>query len=235
MPPKKRARPKTVAKATPRPKLQLVPLGGVVPEPARNTRLQLLAAGKTLFAKQGFEGTSVKQVADLAGVNISLVSYHFGGKENLYRAILLEFGQERLAVANRVLQTTGSEEEFRIRAKMFADEMLRCHFADPELSTILHRACEEGFPLAQDVFRDTFVQVFGAFERFIAAAQKRGLINSKLRAETLSGLLFGSLVHMSRSDNLNQVFMNQSLQNSGYRAEVVEHFLELVFPSPKRN
>lgn len=232
MPQKKRVRPKP--KAAPRPRLALVP-SGAAGEPARNTRLQLLAAGKTLFAKLGFEGTTVKQVADLAGVNISLVSYHFGGKENLYRAILLEFGQERLAVANRVLQTTGSEEEVRVRAKMFADEMLRCHFSDPELATILHRACEDGVPLAQDVFRDTFVQVFGAFERFIAAAQKRGFVNPRLRAETLSGLLFGSLVHMAKTDHLNKIYTNQTLQNAGYRTEVVEHFLELAFPSPRRN
>ena len=198
------------------------------------TRGSLLAAAKRLFAAQGYDGTSVKQIADLAGVNVSLVSYHFGGKENLYRAILLDFGQERLAPPTACCIRRGPTRSSACAPKMFADEMLRCHLNDPELSTILHRALELGVPLAQDVFRDTFLQVFGAFGRFIAAAQKRGLVQPELHAETLGGLLFGSLVHAARADNVNEIFFNQTLRNPAYRAEVVEHFLALAFPRNQR-
>jgi AcrR family transcriptional regulator len=54
-------------------------------------KTRILLAAKKLFAKQGFEGTSVRQICEEAGGNVALVSYHFGGKENVYRAIFDEF------------------------------------------------------------------------------------------------------------------------------------------------
>ena len=55
---------------------------------ARATRDALVAAGTALFAERGYEGASVAAVAARAGVNPALISYHFGGKRNLYRAIV---------------------------------------------------------------------------------------------------------------------------------------------------
>lgn len=41
-----------------------------------------------MFASRGFEGTRVDQLADQAGVNKAMISYHFGGKRGLYNEIL---------------------------------------------------------------------------------------------------------------------------------------------------
>lgn len=54
-------------------------------EPDIKTRI--LLAAKKLFARQGYDGTSVRQICDEAGANISLVSYHFGGKEKVFEAL----------------------------------------------------------------------------------------------------------------------------------------------------
>jgi len=54
----------------------------------QGTRQALLQAGATLFAERGFDGVSIEDVADGAGVNKALISYHFGGKRALYAAIL---------------------------------------------------------------------------------------------------------------------------------------------------
>jgi AcrR family transcriptional regulator len=52
------------------------------------TRRALLAAGAQLFSERGFDGVSIEDLADRAGVNKALISYHFRGKRGLYRAIL---------------------------------------------------------------------------------------------------------------------------------------------------
>jgi AcrR family transcriptional regulator len=51
--------------------------------PASETREQLLAAAERLFAERGFAGVSVRMIAAEAGVNWSLVGYHFRGKDGL--------------------------------------------------------------------------------------------------------------------------------------------------------
>lgn len=55
---------------------------------AERTRAALLIAARTLFSTQGFANTGVRDVADLAGVNSSLVRRYFGSKQGLFRATL---------------------------------------------------------------------------------------------------------------------------------------------------
>ncbi len=53
-------------------------------------RSRLLATATPLFAERGYHGVSVREIAAAAGVNVSMISYYFGGKEGLYAAILTE-------------------------------------------------------------------------------------------------------------------------------------------------
>lgn len=52
---------------------------------------RILLAAKKLFALQGFERTTIRQICEEASANVALVSYHFGGKENLFGALFENF------------------------------------------------------------------------------------------------------------------------------------------------
>jgi AcrR family transcriptional regulator len=54
----------------------------------KERREQLLDIGRTLFADKGFDGTSVEEIADKAGVSKPVVYEHFGGKEGLYAVVV---------------------------------------------------------------------------------------------------------------------------------------------------
>jgi AcrR family transcriptional regulator len=60
------------------------------PAKGKDTRTQLLDTGLRLFARQGFDAVSTRQLAQEAGVNIAAIAYHFGGKRELYRAVLTQ-------------------------------------------------------------------------------------------------------------------------------------------------
>lgn len=51
------------------------------------TRRRLLEAAGDLFGRHGFHATSVRDICREAGANSAAVSYHFGGKAELYRAV----------------------------------------------------------------------------------------------------------------------------------------------------
>src|SRR5919198_1458642 len=55
---------------------------------AAGTRDALLRAGTELFAERGYDGVPVWAIAQKAGVNKAMISYHFGGKRKLYLAIV---------------------------------------------------------------------------------------------------------------------------------------------------
>lgn len=58
---------------------------------ADRTKRKLLEAAMTEFAANGYEGARVGEIAARAGVNKQLISYYFGGKEGLYRAMEREW------------------------------------------------------------------------------------------------------------------------------------------------
>jgi len=54
----------------------------------KERREQLLDVGRSLFAAKGFDGTSVEEIAEKAGVSKPVVYEHFGGKEGLYAVVV---------------------------------------------------------------------------------------------------------------------------------------------------
>jgi AcrR family transcriptional regulator len=61
------------------------------------TRESLLDAAEKLFAEKSFHGVTVRAIAKEAGADPALVAYHFGGKRELFDAVL----ERRGAVLNR--------------------------------------------------------------------------------------------------------------------------------------
>jgi AcrR family transcriptional regulator len=57
-------------------------------EPAVATKDRLLDTAEALFMEHGFEATSLRSITAAAGVNLAAVNYHFGSKEDLFRAVL---------------------------------------------------------------------------------------------------------------------------------------------------
>jgi AcrR family transcriptional regulator len=71
------------------------------------TRAQILGAARDALREDGYPGTTMRAVAERAGVQLSLVHYHFGSKRGLLAAVL-EDENERLLERQRML-FTGAE------------------------------------------------------------------------------------------------------------------------------
>jgi AcrR family transcriptional regulator len=91
------------------------------------TRDRILDAAERLFAEKGFEGTSVRDLAAAAGVNLAAVNYHFGGKEALYRAtgerLMNELRERRMKAIRAALDAPDATLESTLRA--FAWQIFR--------------------------------------------------------------------------------------------------------------
>lgn len=65
------------------------------------TRNRLLDAAEQLFAERGYDGASVRDINDIARVNSGAIHYHFGTKDDLFRAVVDRRGsilsEDRLA------------------------------------------------------------------------------------------------------------------------------------------
>lgn len=58
------------------------------PRPSELTRQALIEAATAVFAEHGYAGGSVREITGRAGANQAAITYHFGGKDGLYREVL---------------------------------------------------------------------------------------------------------------------------------------------------
>ncbi|MGQ4276200.1 TetR/AcrR family transcriptional regulator [Pseudidiomarina sp. E22-M8] len=75
------------------------------------TQEKILNAAEALFAEQGFEQTSLRQITTEANVNLASVNYHFGSKKALIQAVMaryLEVFMPALRVELEALAQRGS-------------------------------------------------------------------------------------------------------------------------------
>jgi AcrR family transcriptional regulator len=79
---------------------------------SERTRQNIMDAAEPLFAPHGLVGVSMRQIAAAAGVDLSLVAYHFESKVALYNAvvdrIMLEFTRRRVALLDALERENAS-------------------------------------------------------------------------------------------------------------------------------
>jgi AcrR family transcriptional regulator len=69
------------------------------------TRARLLKAAAACFAARGFHGTTIREIADRARVNVAAGHYHVGSKRDLYLAVL----REQFALVREQLRASGAD------------------------------------------------------------------------------------------------------------------------------
>jgi len=103
---------------------------------SKGARARILRAGLELFSSKGFDGAGLRELAAEAGVNHSLVLYHFGSMDGLWKAVLGELldefrrrAQQRLAGLSEVDPVT--------RLKVGIEDFIRFSMEKPELHRIM--------------------------------------------------------------------------------------------------
>ena len=76
-----------------------------------DTKEQILTVAERLFAERGFAGTTLRNVVSEAGVNLAAVHYHFGSKEELFRAVVQRFARPVVEQELRLLSEMNAASE----------------------------------------------------------------------------------------------------------------------------
>lgn len=165
------------------------------PRPLRmasaDRRTQLLRVGTQLFARKGFNGTTVKEIADAAGVNQTILFRHFATKDELYSAILERKAEE--AGSAELLQELRLAAERRDDEGVFrtlAAHILRQIDADPDFLRLMLYSALEGHESARR-FRHTQIHaIFKFLCSFVELRQREGAFR-KCEPALVARALFG--------------------------------------------
>jgi AcrR family transcriptional regulator len=90
-------------------------------------QVQIMEAAENLFAEKGYNGTSVRDIAISAQINLAMVSYYFGSKEKLWEA-LFTFRRESIKLKlESIIQKTGltSLEKINLLIDHYIEKIMR--------------------------------------------------------------------------------------------------------------
>lgn len=94
------------------------------------TKEQILTVAERLFAEHGFTGTTLRNVVSEARVNLAAVHYHFGSKEELFRAVVARFARPVVERELRLLS------ELKSRSELPSVEALLTAVVQPSLEIL---------------------------------------------------------------------------------------------------
>jgi AcrR family transcriptional regulator len=99
-------------------------------------KARILAAARRIFGEYGFHGTTTRMIAKEVGIDISTLHYHWGDKNDLYEAVVMDvnndLGKEFLNL-EKIVHTSTLEERMNIALDRMTDYL----FDHPEVSNLV--------------------------------------------------------------------------------------------------
>ena len=110
------------------------PVGRPVGRNSDDTRVAILDVAEALFAEGGYEGTSIRDIAQRANVQAAVIGYHFGTKAEVFDAVV----ERRASILNEIRQRLLDEVKATRRGKPVPIEALIRSYALPFLEMTNH-------------------------------------------------------------------------------------------------
>lgn len=144
-----------------------------------DVRAEILTQATRLFAEQGYDGTSVQQIADAVGIRKPSLLYHFKSKDELRENVLAEMLAHWNAVLPGLLLKASTEERFDATMEALTEFFIE----DPDRARLFLRETLDR-PAHMEAMLEEFVNPWvillsGQLER----AKEQGLVQGDVDAQ----------------------------------------------------
>lgn len=152
-----------------------------------SSRDRILDAAEGLFARRGYAGVGLRELADLVGLGKSSLFHHFESKPQLYAAVCARILARISEGVDRSLAAGGSPME---RLERVVDDLLDLLAAQPNDARILLRSLFEDDELAGETREELEGREFTArIMSSISALLREGMEAGQFRSVHVPGLL----------------------------------------------
>lgn len=168
-------------------------------------QLDILMAAESLFASEGFDGTSIRSIAKVAKVNIAMISYYFGSKEKMLEALILHRTSDMKMQLDNIFKedlTPLQKVERLIDLYISRINKNKCMYQ------ILHFELSTKKRLMDmKSYAEVKQQNMAAFRKIIREGQETGLFKTNINIELIPPTIMGTLVHFQ----MNRPFFEAEL------------------------
>lgn len=180
---------------------------------ADETRARILMAATAEFARKGYDGARLRDVAEAAGVHHALLHHYYGDKEGLFRAVVEKAFAGASSRAFEALRSTHDPHDL---AAAYVDTIVDFYAENPYLVQILHFASlDEGSPAydqCQEIGRQISLPLLQATAKEVRRMQKQGVIRDDIAAERLVALGMGAAAHVFQEARFFSSFLGEDVR-----------------------
>ena len=183
-------------------------------------QVQIMDAAEELFAENGFDGTSVRDIAEQAGVNLAMISYYFGSKEKLMEALFKYRGEFIKMQLENILQN--KQMSSMQKMEMLIDNYITRIMSKQCFHKIMSRAqmTNSGGITSKLIYKMKKTNM-ELFTQLIQEGQKSGEFKKKIDVQMVMVTLVGTVSHLVTSQHyfkeLNDL---QSLSEEEFQAHI---------------
>jgi AcrR family transcriptional regulator len=153
------------------------------------TRERILEAATEVFARAGFHGARVADIAEQAGIAYGLVYHYFHNKDDILAAIFAERWGQYIEYLHEVRRTPLS---FRERMRRLVHFWVEVYRREPDLMTIMINEITRSYEFLESHDIGTVLVAFDAIEEMIRDARNAGEVDADVDPQLAAYVIFGA-------------------------------------------
>ncbi len=142
-----------------------------------------------MFARSGFHGAKVADIAERAGIAYGLVYHYFHNKDDILAAIFTERWAEYVSYLHEVADT---ELGFREQMRRLVHFWVEVYRREPDLMTVMINEVTRSYEFLESHDIATVMVAFDTIEAMIRKARDRGEVSHGIDPQVASYVVFGA-------------------------------------------
>ncbi len=178
-------------------------------------QISIVETAEELFAIKGFKGTSVRDIAQKAKINLSMISYYFGSKEKLLEAVFIYRGEKSLLGLKQITEKSDITAIEKINLiidsyieKVFSQQYYQRIFAREQVMSNSKKITE----LILQIKKNN-QELIG---RLVKEGQDKGEFKRSIDIPLMMTTLIGTATHM-----VTTKYYHKELSNSGHLSDEI--------------
>lgn len=191
----------------------------------------IITSAMNLFGQKGFEGTSVREIAAGADVNLAMINYYFGSKEKLFESVV-EYKASYLKGVFEELVNNKSLSPIE-KIDFVIDSYIDRMFQSPQFHHLLHRELSlEHRPQMKEAIAEILLRNFVSLKAIIQNGIDSGEF-SPVDIELTIATLIGTINHLLLSGIMCRKILQKSKDFNPYKSKklkerISEHLKKLM-------
>jgi AcrR family transcriptional regulator len=184
-------------------------------------QIEILQVAERLFAEEGYDGTSIRDISKEANINIAMISYYFGSKEKLLESLVLyRIRSMKLHLENLYQENISPLEKIDKVVELYINRIYknRCIYQ------ILHfEFSNKKRGLNLDSFTQVKKENFDLLKNIIEEGQQKGFFQTNIDLNLISPIIIGTLTYFQMNKNYFINLLDLKTE------EEYEHYIKTTF------